>query len=126
MSKLPLMNSWQAKNQARRHKYGAKKQSFGGVIYDSKFEASYAEKLEWRRKAGEITDIKRQHKIDIRVNGKHWRDYLIDFRIELSDGRIEYIEVKGFPTKEWKQKWDLLTILKDEILEPNSELILVT
>lgn len=122
--KLPLMNSWQAKRMA--NKFGAKKQSFGGVMYDSKFEASFAEKLEWRRRAGEIVDIKRQHKIDLRVNDKHWRDYFIDFRIELADGRIQYIEVKGFPTKEWKQKWDLLAIVKDEILEQNAELILIT
>lgn len=109
----------------RKNKYGAKKQKVGGVMYDSKFEASYAEQLEWRKKAGEITDIKRQHRIDIRINGKHWRDYLIDFRVELKDGTIQYIEVKGFPTVDWKQKWDVLQIVRDEILEPGAELTLI-
>lgn len=108
-----------------KNKYGAKKEKRGGVIYHSRFEADYADELEWKRRAGEILEIKRQHKIDIRINGQHWRDYVIDFRVVLPGGKIQYIEVKGFATVDWRQKWDVLQIVKDEILEPRAELILV-
>ena len=59
----------------RKNKYNAKKQEFGGRKYDSKFEARYAEDLEWRKKAGEIVDIKPQHKIPIVVNGVFIANY---------------------------------------------------
>lgn len=104
----------------------AKKTDFQGRKYDSKFEAKVAADLEWRKQAGEIIDIKPQFKIDIKVKGKHWRFYKIDFRVELAGGGFEYIEAKGFATAEWQMKWDLLNILKDELLEPGSKLILIT
>jgi hypothetical protein len=108
----------------------AKKTDFNGRKYDSKFEASFAAQLEQRRKAkserDRVVDVKPQHKIELRVAGKLWRNYRIDFRVECADGTIEYIEVKGYATEEWKMKWDLLNILQHELLEPGAELILVT
>lgn len=99
--------------------------NYNGRWYHSAFEAKYAEHLDWRKQAGEITEWKPQHLIEIKVNGKKWRNYRIDFRAIRANGTIEYIECKGFATEEWKQKWDLLVILKDELLEPDSELLLV-
>lgn len=104
----------------------AKKTKTGGRTYDSKAEASYANHLAWRMKAGEITEITPQFRIDIKVNGKHWRYYKVDFRVVLKGGAVEYHEYKGFATEEWKMKWDLLHILKDELLEPGAELVLIT
>jgi len=108
-----------------KNKYGAKKQEFGGRKYDSKFEAKYAEDLEWRKKAGEIADIKPQFKITIRVNGVFIANYYCDFRVVLSDGTVQYHEVKGLELPLWKMKWQLLHALKDELLEPGAELIVI-
>ena len=115
-----------SKTKKNRLNSVAKRTEFAGRKYDSKFEAKYAANLEWRRQAGEITEIKPQHQIDIKINGKHWRNYRIDFRIVLKDGTIQYVECKGFATQEWKMKWDALHLLKDELLEPGAELILIT
>jgi hypothetical protein len=108
-----------------KNKYNAKKQEFGGRKYDSKFEARYAEDLEWRRKAGEIVDIKPQYKIEIKVNGVHIANYYADFRVVLTDGTIQYHECKGFSTDLFRLKWKLVNALKDELLEPGAELIMI-
>jgi hypothetical protein len=117
--------TWQKASQ-KKNKYSAISQEYNGRWYHSKKEAKYAEELDWRMKAGELTEIKPQHKIEIRVNGKLWRNYLVDFRVVTKDGTVEYHEVKGFATEEWKMKWDLLHLLKAEILEPGAELVLIT
>src|SRR5690606_24502080 len=109
----------------RKNKYNAKKQEFGGRKYDSKFEAKYAEDLEWRKKAGEILEIKPQYKIDIKVNGVHITNYYCDFRVVLADGTVQYHETKGFMTSDFILKWRLLNALKDELLEPGAELIMI-
>lgn len=107
------------------NKFNASETEYNGTYFHSKKEASYAEFLDFRVKAGEIVAYTRQHKIEIKINGKKWRNYYIDFRAERKDGFIEYIEVKGFPTDTFKMKWDALVIMKEQILEPNSELIII-
>jgi len=108
-----------------KNKFNAKKQEFGGRKYDSKFEAKYAEELEFRKLAGEIVDIKPQVKIDIKVNGVHICNYYCDFRVELKDGTIQYHEVKGLEMPLWQMKWKILHALKNELLEPGAELIVI-
>lgn len=61
-----------------------------------------------------IKDFVCQHKIDIRINGKHWRFHFVDFLITLNDDRVKYVETKGFPTREWKMKMDVI-VLTDPI-----------
>ncbi len=113
------------KQTKSKNKFSAKKQDFGGRKYDSKFEARYAEDLEWRKQAGEIAEIKPQRKIDIKVNGVHICNYYCDFRVVLTDGTIQYHEVKGLELPLWQMKWKLLHALKDELLEPGAELIVI-
>ena len=98
----------------------------GGRTYHSKGEATYASRLAWRMKAGEIIEIVPQYRIDLKIYGKHWRYYIVDFRIVLKSGTIEYHEFKGYATEEFKMKWDLLNILKEQLLEPGSKLVLIT
>ncbi len=110
-----------------KNKYNATRTTYGGYNYDSKLEASYAMELDWRIKAGEVKEFQRQYRFDLTVNGKTWRSYKIDFRVELTDGSFEYVEVKGFPTQEWKMKWDMTKILFQELTEgENAKLILST
>lgn len=107
-----------------KSKYGNKSKLYNGRTYHSIKEATLAEELDWRKKAGEISEIIPQFKIDLKVNGKHITNYYVDFKVILSDGTIQFIECKGFETPEWQLKWKLTEALIDEI-EPGAELIVV-
>jgi len=98
---------------------------FGTRTFDSIKEANYCEELDWRLEAKEIASYQLQYKIDIRINDKHWRNYYIDFKVFYPNESIEYVEVKGFETEVWRMKWAALLILRDELLEPGSELVVV-
>jgi len=106
------------------NKYNAESQTYNGHKYDSKYEASYAMNLDWRLKAGEIKEWHPHVKIDLRVNGCHIANYIVDFMIINLDESVEYHETKGFETYNWKIKWDLFHALKDEI-EPGCEIVLI-
>lgn len=109
----------------KKKKYNNTSKTYNGRTYHSIKEANYAEELDWRVRAGEIKEVIPQYKIDIRIGGKHWRNYYVDFKVITKDDSIEYHEVKGYETEEWKMKWDVLHILREEILEPGAELIVI-
>jgi hypothetical protein len=108
----------------RRSKFNACKTTSGGITYDSKMEAAYADQLEWRKRAGEITKIERQVRIPLIVNGVLICTYIADFRVTLTNGRRQYHEVKGFMTKDAALKMKLVNALKDQI-DPGAEWIIV-
>lgn len=112
------------KRHIKRNKYNATKQTYNGRSYDSKLEAVYAQELDWRKKAGEIKEIIPQFKIDLRAYGIHIANYFVDFKVVLSDGSVEYHEVKGFETAVWRMKWRLTQAQLTEV-EPQSKLVLV-
>lgn len=101
--------------KSRRNKYNAKSTCYNGIYYHSKFEAGYAEELDWRIKAKDIKSVERQVKISLDVNGKHITNYFIDFVIIHNDDSFEYVEVKGFETEVWRLKWKLFEALIDQI-----------
>ena len=112
--------------QPKKNKYGAKKQTYNGYSYHSIKEANYAVTLDWRVKAKEVKEWTRQHKLELRVNGQLICKYYIDFRAELTDGTIEYIEVKGFETDMWRLKWKLTNALWDELTKgETAKLVLI-
>ena len=95
-------------------KYGNRRTEYNGVHYDSKFEASIAEDLDLRKKAGEIKDWERQFKIECMpydVNGKSVPQckvtHKVDFRVHENSGDFTLLEAKGPPTDDWKRrvKW---------------------
>jgi hypothetical protein len=92
-------------NTIRRSKYGSQKMSFDGRTYDSKKECEYAQQLEWRRRAGEITEVIPQYKLELNMGGVHIANYYVDFKVVFPDGREEMHEVKGFETDVWRIKW---------------------
>lgn len=98
---------------------------YNGWWYQSKKEMEYAKELDFRKKAGEIIHIKPQYKIPIVVNSVFICSYYVDFRVELKDGTIQYHEVKGMVQELWRLKWKLVNALKDELLEPGAELIMI-
>lgn len=107
-----------------KSKYGNNSQEYNGRRYDSKREAAYAMDLDWRMKAGEILEVVPQYKIDLRVKGRHIANYYVDFKVILSDGSVEFHEVKGMILPLWQMKWALLEALIDEI-EPGAELLVI-
>lgn len=112
-------------NQTRtKSKYNNKTQDYNGRKYDSIKEANYAEELDWRIKAGEVKEWLPQYKIDLRVNGIHIANYFVDFKVVMSDGSIEFHEVKGLELPLWKMKWKILEAVKNEI-EPGVELVVI-
>jgi hypothetical protein len=91
----------------KKSKYGNKNTHFGGNVYHSKFEAKVAQDLDIRLKAGELTEVKRQVRIDLRAYGKHIAFYFIDFVVTHKDGVREFLEVKGMVLPVWQIKWKL-------------------
>lgn len=90
--------------------YGYYKTAKCGV-YDSKFEAGYAQELELRKKAKDIKDFEAQKVLELIVNGYVVCTYKIDFIVYHNDGLTEYVETKGISTEKWKLKWKLFTAL---------------
>jgi hypothetical protein len=89
------------------NKYGARKTEFNGRKYDSKFEAGVAQELQLRLKAGEITEIEPQYKIEVwcyREDGTaaFKVSHKIDFRVKNKDGSYTLIEAKGLETEDYK------------------------
>jgi len=108
------------------NKYHAKSTMFEGVNYHSKLEASYAAELMLRKKAKDIKDWDRQVKLDLKINGVHITNYIIDFVIHHHDGSKEYVEVKGMEMEIWKMKWKILEATFEDFREhPDDKLTVV-
>jgi hypothetical protein len=102
------------------NKYGNKTSVVNGIPFDSKLEAAYYNELLLRQKAKEIKTITPQYRLDLRVNDIHIAWYYVDFMIELTNGELEYHEVKGMETDVWKIKWKL-----SKALFPNNKFVLI-
>lgn len=96
------------------NKYGAKKTTFGGRKYDSKFEARGAQELELRRLAGEIEDVRPQVTLHLFSYGQKLCTYRIDFVVKVKEGQYELIEYKGLELGAFPIKWRALEICKDQ------------
>jgi len=95
----------------RNRYFNTKKVTSGGGKWDSKFEAAYAQQLEMRKKAGDISEYESHVRIPLEVNGFHICNYYIDFVVYYPDGLTEYVECKGYPTDVWKLKWKMFEAL---------------
>jgi hypothetical protein len=94
----------------RRNKFGAKKTSYNGVLYDSKLEAAVALELDMLKRARKVERWQRQVTVDLRGMGgtlicRHKVDFFVTFR----DGHQEYWEAKGVRTAVWRIKYKLFT-----------------
>lgn len=107
-----------------KNKWGiAKKQEYNGYQYDSKFEAATAQDLDLLVKSKELTHYDRQVTLDLIVNGFIVCTYRIDFIAYHTDGTIEYIECKGYPSDVWRLKWKLFEALYSNL--PNIKLTII-
>lgn len=104
------------------NKYNAVRQTYNGINYDSRLEASRAYELDILKKSKQIKDYERQYKVQLyyydsegnRYDTKTWK---IDFRVLNNDGSYTLEEVKGMETADYKFKRDLLenVWLKDNL-----------
>jgi hypothetical protein len=92
------MSTW------RRTKFNAQACFEDGLRFDSKKEAAYYKRLKVLKKATHDSDrvdfFLRQVPFDLPGGIK----YRVDFQVFYCDGRIEFVDVKGFETKEFKMK----------------------
>lgn len=106
------------KAKRKRNKYNAKSTIYNGFTYDSKLEAAYAQELDYRLTLGEIKAWQRQVRLSLdNEHGDHFAHYIIDFRVEHFDRPVEYVEVKGKATGEWRLKFKFLLMYRNNILE---------
>lgn len=99
------------------NKYGARRTvARDGLKRDSKYEASVADELLLRKKAGDIQDYDSQYKIEMWVYREDGIrafkvSHKVDFRIHNRDGSYELLEAKGIETSDWKWRRKLLESL---------------
>lgn len=96
---------------AGRNKFNAQKTLYNGVLYDSKKEAEYAAKFDTLRKAAgkdKVVKVERQIEFPFIHNEVKICKYVCDFRLTMGDGRIRYLDIKGFETREFSIKRKLL------------------
>lgn len=96
------------------NKYGAKRTvANDGIKRDSKYEATVADELLLRKKAGDILDYESQFKVVMPIYNEHGRkvhevSHKVDFRIQHRDGSFELLEAKGVETSDYKFRRKLL------------------
>lgn len=91
-----------------RNKYGAKKTVVGDIKFDSKKEAQRWMELQLLERAGEISDLERQVKVELmgqyrplftRTGLK--MNLTFDFRY-VENGVLIYEDAKGYPTRDYE------------------------
>jgi sporulation protein YlmC with PRC-barrel domain len=103
--------------QRKANKYGAKKTTFQGRIYDSKGEAGLAQEIDLLVKAGEVKQVEPQKTFPLYgKNGARICYHRVDFLLTFKDGHQEVQEYKGLATPVWKIKRDLFVDNYPDIL----------
>ncbi len=92
----------------RKQKFNAKRTEYNGVVYDSKGEAKLAETLDWLVRCGQILSYERQVPLFLVPEAPKIGKMVMDFVVKLPDGRVIYIDFKGFQTKDSKLKVKLI------------------
>ena len=80
-------------------------------VYDSKFEASYANDLHLLKKAKHIKDYEPQVKLPLNINGYNIGSYTADFIVHHLDGSKEIVETKGYATPVFRLRWKIVEAL---------------
>ncbi len=83
-----------------RHKFNAIRTEYNGFNYSSKAEARYAAELDLRIKAKDVVFYLKQTPFHLPGGIK----YVCDFQVFLSDGTVEFVDVKGMSTLTFKAK----------------------
>ena len=108
----------------KRSKYGNIKTVYRGIFFRSRSEAHYAMFLDSEKREGIINyamfldSEKRkgiitrwEYEVPVKLHtssGKKIGNYVVDFFVQLQDGREEWVEIKGgkrMETALWRWKW---------------------
>lgn len=84
---------------AKRSKYGNRKVTVDGETFDSQLEAERWWELRQLERKGLISDLERQVRLPLIVQGTKVGDYIPDFRYRDEAGRVVIEDVKSEPTK---------------------------
>jgi len=114
---------------------------YDGRHFRSKKEAGYAQHLDILKKADDpaerVAEWEYEPHLEVTCNGKRVFTYKIDFKVIYANGRIEYVEIKGFETEYFKLKFKVVEAVNDGFdgtklgavfnlnIEPFSELIII-
>lgn len=90
-----------------RHKFNAKRTELDGIKFPSKKEAKYYSELLLRQKAGEVLFFLRQTSFHLPGGVK----YVCDFTEFLTDGSVQFVDVKGMRTDMYTVKKKLVEAL---------------
>ena len=90
-----------------KHKYRAQRTEVDGIKFGSNKEANYYKELLLKVNAGFVVFFLRQTPFHL-PGGVVYR---CDFQEFHSDGTVHFVEIKGFPTPEWKIKKKLVESL---------------
>lgn len=98
----------------------------------SEVEKSYKRDLDKEIDKGNIISYTEQKAIHLVIYNAsqeplHFKDYKIDFVVDTGD-TIDWVEVKGFQTNDWLNKWQLAQHLFYDYIDKskNANLVLVT
>lgn len=109
--------------KSTRNKYGAKKTVVGDIKFDSKKEANRWMDLQLLERAGEISDLKRQVKVEL--IGQHYPIYTrtgrkmkltFDFSY-VENGITIYEDAKGYPTRDYEVRVAVVKAMGLEVRE---------
>ena len=98
-----------AKQTKLRHKFGAVATINDGIRFDSKLEAKYYSILKLKQSEGEVLFFLRQVPLHIHGSEKSANiKYVCDFQVFYADGRVEFVDIKGMETTDFKMKKKLV------------------
>lgn len=83
-----------------KNKYRAKKSKYKDFVFASKLEAAYASYLDLLKENGVVDFYLKQVPFHLDIKTK----YVCDFMIFYADDYIEFVDVKGYETKDFKVK----------------------
>jgi hypothetical protein len=121
--KAEVAEMLQAEEEEKPNKYFNIETEYNGIVYDSALEVKEAQRLDWRKMAGEIVKWERQVVITIIMHGTKLCTYRMDFVAYYPDGSKDYIECKGYKTPVWRLKRKLFQ-LQLRLAEPESRYII--
>lgn len=107
------MTSYAKLNEKKPSKYHNRKIIYQGIQFDSQKEEKRYRELLLMQQAGLIRNLELQPRYDFVVNGKKLKHYYkADFRYEVvRSGQVVTEDVKGFKTKDYKLKKELVEAL---------------
>jgi hypothetical protein len=94
--------------KARKGKYNNIKTEVDGLLFDSKKEAARYVELKQLLKSGQISDLQRQVKYKLEVNGQKICHYIADFIYVNHRGEKVTEDVKGILTDVYRLKKKLM------------------